>query len=73
MNNMTLAKVLNFFCKTCSQDKLLLIEIDKFLTNKVRELFHSYQSTTSDVICLSCLNGGIGVKQLSITYYYTRV
>jgi len=72
LNNMALAKVLHFFCNTRFQDKLL-VEIDKFLTNKVRDLFNLYQSTTRDVIYLSRLHGGIGVKQFSTTYYCTRV
>ena len=42
LNNMALAKVLHFFCNTCFQDKLL-VEIDTFLKNKVRELFSLYQ------------------------------
>ena len=35
---MALAKVLHFFCNTRFQDKLL-VEIDTFLANKVREFF----------------------------------
>ena len=38
LNNTVLAKVLDFFCNTYFQDKLLL-ESDTFFINKVRELF----------------------------------
>ena len=69
---MTLAKVLHFFRNTRFQDKLL-VEIDTFLTNKVRELISLYKSTTRDVIYLSRLHGGIDVKQFSTVYYCTRV
>ena len=69
---MALVKVLHFFCNTRFQDKLL-VEIDAFLTNKVRELFFLYKSTTRDVIYLSRLHGGFGVKQFSTVYYCTRV
>ena len=65
LNNMALAKVLDFFCNTRFQDKHL-VEIDTFLKNKVRALFSLYKSTTRDVIYLSCLHGGIGV--LAICY-----
>ena len=44
-----------------------------FLTNKVRELFSLHKSTTRDVIYLSHLHGGIGVKQFSTVYYCTWV
>ena len=66
---MALAKVLHFFYNTRFQNKLL-VEIDTFLTNKVRELFSLYKSTTKDVIYLSSLHGGIGVKQFSTVYHY---
>ena len=69
---MALAKFLHFFCNTRFHEKLL-VEIDTFLTNKVRELFSLYKSTTRDVIYLSRLHGGIGVKQFSTAYYCTRV
>ena len=67
LNNMALAKVLNFFCDTRFQGKLLL-EIDTFLTNKVRELFSLYKSSTRDVIYLLRLHGSIGVKRFSNVY-----
>ena len=66
---MALAKVLHFFYNTRFQNKLL-VEIDTFLTNKVRELLSLYKSTTKDVIYLSSLHGGIGVKQFSTVYHY---
>ena len=69
---MTLAKVLHFFCNTDFQDKLLA-EIGAFLTNKVRELFSLYKSTTRDAIYLLRLHQGIGVKQFSTVHYCTRV
>ena len=72
MNNLALAKHLHFFCNARFQDKLL-VEIDAFLTNKVRELFSLYKSTTRDVIYLSRLHGGTDVKQFSSVYYCTRV
>ena len=72
LNNMALAKFLHFFCNTRFHEKLL-VKIDTFLTNKVRELFSLYKSTTGDVIYLSRLHGGIGVKQFSTAYYCTRV
>ena len=72
LNNMALAKVLHFFCNTRFQERLLT-EIDTFLTNKVRDLFSLYQSTTRDVIYLSRLHGGIGVKEFSTVYYCTRI
>ena len=65
---MALAKVLHFFCNVRFQDKLL-VEIDTFLLKKVGELFSLYKSTTRDVIYLSRLHGGIGVKQFSTAYY----
>ena len=71
LNNITLAKVLHFFCNTHFQDKIL-VEIDTFLTNKVRELFSLYKSNTRDAIYLSRLHRGIGVKQFSTVYYCTR-
>ena len=58
---MVLAKVIDFFSNTRFQDKLL-VETDTFITNKVTELFSLYKSTTRDVIYLSRLHGGIGVK-----------
>ena len=72
LNNMALGHVLHFFCNTRFQDKLL-VETDTFLTNKVRELFSLFQSATKDVIYLSRLHGGTGVKQFSTVYYCTRV
>ena len=69
---MALAKVLHLFCNTYFQDKLL-VEIDTFLTNKVREWFSLYNSTARDVIYLSRLHGGIGVKQFFTVCYYSRV
>ena len=72
LNNMALAKVLHIFCNARFQDKLL-VEIDAFLTNNVRELFSLHKSTTRDVIYLSRLHAGIGVKQFSTVYYCTRV
>ena len=72
LNNMDLAKAFHFFCNTRFQDKLL-VEIDTFLTNKVRELLFLYKSTTRDAIYLSRLHGGIGVKQFSTVCYCTRV
>ena len=72
LNNMALAKVLHFFCNTHFQDKIL-VEIDTFLTNKVRELFSLYKSTTRDAIYLLRLHQGIGVKQFSTVHYCTRV
>ena len=72
LNNVALAEVLHFFCNTRFQDRLL-VGIDTFLTNKVRELFSLYQSTTRDVKYLSRLQGGIGVKQFSTVYYCTRI
>ena len=69
---MALAKVLHFFCNTRFQNKLL-VEIDTFLTSKVSELFSLYKSATRDVIYLSRLHGGIGVKQFSTVYYCTRI
>ena len=69
---MALAKVLHFFCNTRFHDRLL-VETDTFLTNKVRELFSLYKSTTRDVIYLSRLHGDIGIKQFSTVYYCTRV
>ena len=71
LNNMALAKVFHFFCNTHFQDKLL-VEIDMFLTNKVRELFSLYKSTTRDVIYLSHLHGVISIKQFSTVYYCAR-
>ena len=67
LNNMDLAKVLHVFCNTHIEGKLL-IEIDVFLTNKVREFF-LYKSTTEDVTYLLHLHGGIGVKQFSTVYF----
>ena len=67
LNNMALAKVLHVFCNTHIEGKLL-IEIDVFLTNKVREFF-LYKSTTEDVTYLSQLHGGIGVKRFSTVYF----
>ena len=61
LNNMVLAKVIDFFSNTRFQDKLL-VETDTFITNKVTELFSLYKSTTRDVIYLSRSHGGIGVK-----------
>ena len=72
LNNTALAKFLHFFCNTRFHEKLL-VEIDTFLTNNVRGLFSLYKSTTRDVIYLSRLHGGIGVKQFSTAYYCTRV
>ena len=69
---MALAKVLHFFCNTCFQNKLL-DDTGMFLTNKVRELFSLYRSTTRDVIYLSHLHRGIGVKQFSTVYYCTWI
>ena len=51
----------------------LLVKIDTFLTNKVREFFSLCKSTTRDGIYLSCLRGGIGVKQVSTVYYCTPI
>ena len=69
---MALAKVLHFYCNTRFQDKLL-VEIDTFLTNKIREYFSLYKPTTRYAIYLSPLHGGIGVTQFSTVYYCTRV
>ena len=69
---MALAKVLHFFYNTRFQNKLL-VEIDTFLTNKVRELFSLYKSTARDAIYLLRLHQGIGVKQFSTVHYCTRV
>ena len=66
------AKVLYFFCNTRFQDKLL-VKIDTFLTNKVREIISLYKSTTRDVIYLSRLHEGIGVKQFCTAYCCTPV
>ena len=45
---MALAKVLHFFCNTRFQDKLL-VEIDTFLANKVRELFFFNKSQLPEI------------------------
>ena len=72
LNNMALAKVIHFFCNTRFEEKQL-VEIDTYLTNKVRNLFSLYKSTTRDVIFLPRTSGGIGVKLFSAVYYCTRV
>ena len=72
LNNMALAKVLLFFCNTRFEDKQL-VDIDSYLTNKVRRLFSLYKTMTRDVIFLPRASGGIGVKLFSSVYHCTGI
>lgn len=71
-NNMALAKVLHHFSNTRLKEGVLK-DLDKYLVNKVRELFRLYPTTTRLIIYLPRLNGGLGIRKVSHVYYITRV
>ena len=71
LNDMALAKVLHHFSNTRLK-RTLLKSLDDFLTDKVRELFGLYTTTTRLIIYLPRVYGGLGIKKLSHVYYITR-
>ena len=71
-NNMALAKMLHHFYNTRLSEKQLT-ELDKYLTENIRELYELYKSTTQLIIYLPREYGGIGIKKLSDVYYVSRL
>ena len=71
-NNMALAKVLHHFSNTRLKEGVLK-DLDKYLINKVRELFRLYSTTTRLIVYLPRMNGGLGIRKVSHVYYITRV
>ena len=71
-NNMALAKILHHFSNTRFSEEQLE-QLDKALTQTVRNLYDLYSSTTQLIIYLPREDGGIGIKRISAVYRTTRI
>ena len=71
-NNMTLAKILHHFNNTRFTEEQLE-ELDKALTQTVRNLYDLYSSTTQLIIYLPREDGGIGIERVFAVYRTTRI
>ena len=69
---MALAKILHHFNNTRFTEEQLE-ELDKALTQIVRNLYDLYSSTTQLIIYLPHEDGGTGIKRVSAVYRTTRI